>query len=409
VSGNVSAATRGRPLLARPEDEARMLSGVIDAISASPDLDEIVQRVAGLITEATATDICFVHLLDQDGRILRMRGATPPFDLLIGKVELALGEGVSGWVAAHREPAVIPADKRSDPRYRYIPELRGEEFTSMASVPITTRMDQVVGVINVHTRAARLFTEADVDLLLSIAGLIAGAIESAQLHRRLAEREAALERFAERMVELQELERRRLGAEIHDGISQRIVSLRFRLSAAGDALPDRPELAARQIAAAQELAGAALEETRVAIAGLRPTVLDDLGLVASLESMARAVEDVQVEADVSPCDLPDHLETAVYRIAQEALTNAVRHAEAQQVHVRLFQSADGVLLQVRDDGRGFDVAAQAEADPRVGGGYGLAGMRERAELVGGRLAVRSTPGVGTTIELLLPRSVVGST
>ena len=79
--------------------------------------------------------MCFVHLLDEQGRTLRLRGATPPFDSLVGKIELALGEGVSGWVASHGEPAVIVDDKTADPRYLYIPALRGEEFTSMASVP----------------------------------------------------------------------------------------------------------------------------------------------------------------------------------------------------------------------------------------------------------------------------------
>ncbi|MEX0659444.1 MAG: GAF domain-containing sensor histidine kinase [Egibacteraceae bacterium] len=391
----------GRLGLADAEQEARLLSRAIETISAGLDLDDVVQGVARLVTETTATDVCFVHLLEEDGTSLRLRGATPPFDALSTPVVLAVGEGVSGWVAAHGKPAVITDDKLADPRYRYIPALRGEEFTSMASVPIVAAPGHLVGVLNVHSRRRREFTPSDVELLGSVAGLMAGAIENARLHRRLSDREEALERFAERTVELQESERRRLAGEIHDGISQRIVSLSFHLSAAADAVQHDPAFAAGQIAAAQTLAGAALEETRLAIAGLRPPVLDDLGLAASLESLARDLPGLAVEVDASPCHLPEHVETAIYRIAQEALQNVAKHAEATQVVLRLSEYADTVLVEIADDGIGFDTA-RIPADTDIAR-YGLAGIRERAELIGAELELESWPGRGTAVRLAIPR------
>ncbi|MGH3343586.1 MAG: GAF domain-containing sensor histidine kinase, partial [Carbonactinosporaceae bacterium] len=384
------------------EQEVRLLMRIIETISAGLDLDEIVQGVAALITETTETDVCFVHLLDDRGRSLQLRGATPPFDRLAGRVELGLDEGVSGWVASHRQPAVITDNKLADPRYRYIPALRGEDFTSMASVPIVTASGHLVGVLNVHTRRRRAFTGADVELLRSVAGLMAGAIENARLHHRLAEREEALERFAERTVQLQEGERRRLAGEIHDGISQRIVSLSFHLSAAADATPTDPGDAAEQIGQAQSLASAALDETRVAIAGLRPPVLDDLGLAASLESLARSVPQLSVHVDAEPCRLPEHVETAVYRIAQEALQNTAKHAEARQALIRLSTHDTAVILEVEDDGKGFDPRSVPEHIGPVG--HGLTGMRERAELLDGTLSLDSMPGRGTTLRLRVPLS-----
>ncbi|HEY2723817.1 MAG TPA: GAF domain-containing sensor histidine kinase [Pseudonocardiaceae bacterium] len=382
------------------DSDAQLLARVIEILSAGLDLDAVVQRVADLITETTSTDVCFVHLLDEPGGKLRLRGATPPFDKLAGRIELVVGQGVSGWVAQHCEPAVITDNKRADPRYLYIPELRGEEFTSMASVPIVTRPGHLVGVLNVHTRDRREFTAADVELLRTVAGLMAGAIENASLHTRLAEREEAMERFAERIVLLQETERRRLAGEIHDGISQRIVSLSFHLSAAADAVASDPSGAAHQIARAQELASAALDETRHAIAGLRPPVLDDLGLAASLESLARSSPLPKVQVDTTSTPLPEHVETAVYRIAQEALQNVMKHADAERVHLRLAVNAGAVLLEVSDDGTGFDPATAAE---RAGpGGYGLPGMQQRAELLGGQLTAESAPGRGTVIRLRVP-------
>jgi two-component system, NarL family, sensor kinase len=386
--------------LADSDSDAELLHRVIEVLSAGLDLDGVVQRVVDLITETTSTDVCFVHLLDPAGDRLQLRGATPPFDQLAQRIELPVGQGVSGWVAAHCEPVVITGNKRADPRYLYIPELRGEDFTSMASVPMISRPGDLVGVLNVHTRDYREFTKADVELLSSVAGLMAGAIENASLHSRLAEREEAMERFAEQIVLLQETERRRLAGEIHDGISQRIVSLSFHLSAAADALAADPAGAAEQIARAQELAAGALDETRDAIARLRPPVLDDLGLAASLESLARSIPLPNVQVDTVPTSLPEHAETAVYRIAQEALQNVMKHASAEHVQLRLSVAAGAVLLEISDDGVGFDPAAIAK---RTGpAGYGLPGMQQRAELLGGQLTADSTPGRGTVVRLRLP-------
>jgi two-component system, NarL family, sensor kinase len=393
---------RSRLGLADADSDAQLLHRVIEILSAGLDLDVVVQRVADLITETTSTDVCFVHLLDKQRGRLQLRGATPPFDQFARQIELPVGDGVTGWVAAHCEPAVITDNKRADPRYLYIPELRGEDFTSMASVPMITRPGDLVGVLNVHTHDRREFTKADVELLGSVAGLMAGAIENASLHSKLAEREEAMERFAEQIVLLQEIERRRLAGEIHDGISQRIVSLSFHLSAAADAVTTDPASAAEQIARAQELASGALDETRNAIAGLRPPVLDDLGLAASLESLARSTPLPNVQVDTVSASLPEHVETAVYRIAQEALQNIMKHANATHVHLRLSVTNGAVALEISDDGTGFNPAATVERAGPVG--YGLPGMQQRAELLGGQLTADSTLGRGTVVRLRVPIS-----
>jgi len=394
----------GTPLgLADPAREARLLARIVETISAGLDLEEILRGIAALITETTQTDVCFVYLLDEAGERLVLRGATPPFHRMAGQVELKMGEGVSGWVAAHGRPAVITEDKLSDHRYKHLPALGREDFTSLASVPILGKPHRLVGVLNVHTRQRREFTDADVQLLGWMAGLMAGGIENARLHRMLAQREEAMERFAERIVLAQETERRRLAGEIHDGISQRVVSLSFHLSAAADAVRTAPDVAAREIAEAQLLAEAALDETRFAIAGLHPPVLDDLGLAASLESLARSIPRLEVHAEARPCELPAHVATAVYRIAQEALQNVVKHAGARTARLRLLAHGDMITLEVEDDGQGFVPAGQPNQAGQAGpSGYGLPGMRERAELLGGTLEVKSYPGQGTLLRLRFP-------
>ncbi|MFN2608267.1 MAG: GAF domain-containing protein [Acidimicrobiales bacterium] len=381
------------------EAENRLLRLSIDLTSSDLDLGEVLRRVPALVTEATGSDVCFVHLVDDDRQRVVLAGATPPFDEVVGTIELAIGEGVAGWVALHAEPAII-ADKWTDRRYRYIPALRGEDFVSLVSVPMVA-LGRVVGVLNVHSREDRTYGPHDLALLTGVASLIARSIEKARLYRRLAEREEALESFAARTVEAQELERRRLAGEIHDGISQRLVSLWYHLLAAEDAARDLPTLF-KELGVAKELTTAALDEARSAIVGLRPSVLDDLGLGPGLESLATSLAGLHVELDIVPERLPPHVEVALYRIAQEALQNVVKHAGASRVRLALGPVPGGVRLAVEDDGRGFDTDAVVGAEDRHS--YGMAGMNERAELIGGRLSVSSWPGRGTSIEVVVPAS-----
>jgi signal transduction histidine kinase len=375
-----------------------LLRRIIEVTSGDLELRDVAARVAALVTEATSSDVCFVHLVDDErGRVVLV-GATPPFDEVVGTIELPIGEGVAGWVAQHARPAVVP-DKWKDPRYRYIPALRGEDFASLVSVPMLVR-GRVVGVLNGHSRRPRAFGDEELSVLTQVADLLARVVENARLYQRLGEREETLARMAKGVLEAQEAERRRLAGEIHDGISQRLVSLWYHLLAAEDAAGDRASVS-RELAVARELTTAAIDEARTAIRGLRPTVLDDLGLGSGLESLARSLSGLEVEVDVEPCSLPAHVELAVYRIAQEALQNVAKHAEASRVLVRLAPGPEGVRLVVSDDGRGF-VADRVGVNDEERSAYGIVGMRERAELIGARLTVSSPPGAGTVVELLVP-------
>ncbi|MFD1662388.1 GAF domain-containing protein [Streptomyces caeni] len=382
--------------------ENTLLVGIIEAISAGPELGLLAAKVADLIVAATATDVCFVHVLDDGERSLTLAGATPPFDEHVGRIRLPLGDGVAGWVASHQEPVVITEHKESDLRYRYFPELRGRDFTSLVSVPMATRPGGLVGVLNVHTRRRREFTERDVRVLTSIGALVAGVIHQARLHRRLALRERIHERFTEQVVAAQEAERRRLAADIHDGITQRLCSLRFHLDAAAGALHESVDFAAAQLVRAQQLADLTSEEARAAINDLRPPVLDDLGLADSLASLARSVAGLEVVVDAEECELPDHVAIALYRIAQEALQNVVKHAGCTRTYLSVATTADEVILRVRDDGCGFDRGSMAFGEAPATDGYGMTSMEERAELIGGRLEVRSRPGEGTTVTARVP-------
>ena len=382
--------------------ELALLRELIQAASSGPGVEPLAAAAARMITAATGTDVCFVHVLDDSDRSLTLAGATPPFDASVGKIRLPLGSGISGWVAKHREPVVITDDKEADPRYLPIQSLRGRDFTSMVSMPMETDPGGLVGVLNVHTVARREFTDGDVELLRVIGRLIAGAMHQARLHRQLVARERAHELFVEQVIEAQEIERRRVAGDIHDGISQRLITLSYRLDAAARAVGTDPDEASSQLAEARAMVGLTLDEARAAISGLRPPVLDDLGLAGGLASLARSIPQLDTELDLADVRLPEHIEIALYRIAQEGLQNIVKHANASVARLRFAVDADDIArLEIVDNGIGFDTFEHPLGSDEMGG-YGVLSMAERAELVGGTLNIRSRPGSGTAVTATIP-------
>lgn len=228
-----------------------------------------------------------------------------------------------------------------------------------------------------------------------------------ELERRVAERTARLGQLLHLTISAQEEERRRMARELHDETAQTLAALSIALDRARDELGGAPAGAAEQIRAAKEIATHLLAETRRLIMGLRPTVLDDMGLLPAIRWYSesylsdRGVE-VTIDADPSPPRLPGHTEVALYRIMQEAITNVAKHAQARHVRIQLSFSDGMVTVSVADDGRGFNVD---EALGQVGPGtesVGLLGMQERVRLLNGRLEIRSTEGGGTTVVVQAP-------
>jgi signal transduction histidine kinase len=377
-----------------------LLRRVIEITTTDLKLADMMRHIAELVTDASRSDVCFVHVVEEDRRSLVLAGATPPFDRLAGTIRLRFGEGVAGWVAHRGQPAIVN-DKWSDPRYKYIPALKGEEFSSMVSVPLKRHGQRVVGVLNLHSRRSGHFNTEDVSMLLDVAGLLAGVVENAILHTRLERRDEELEQFAARTLELQEMERRRVAGDIHDGISQRLISLWYHLSAASELAGAQESPVGIELTAALELTNAALDEARRTIIGLRPAVLDDLGLGAGLESLVKSLPGVAPEIQIEPCRLAAHVETALFRIAQEALQNVVKHAKATGVDVVLDVDGNAVRLVIADNGQGF-------ATDGATGGYGIGGMHGRAALIGASLDVTSEPGQGTTVTVVVPAPTVVS-
>jgi signal transduction histidine kinase len=226
---------------------------------------------------------------------------------------------------------------------------------------------------------------------------------SALLEEVSAGREA-LQGLSHRLLEVQESERRHIARELHDEIGQTLTAIQINI----ETLQRAPEAAALQprLEESVDLIEQALQQVRDLSLDLRPSLLDDLGLVSALlwyteRHRERTGTDVQVVMDPLPYRLAAEIETTCFRIVQEALTNVARHSHARRVRVELCRRGEDLEVVVQDSGAGFDVAA-AQARASQGHSIGLLGMRERVDLAGGRLEISSQPGKGTTVRALLP-------
>ncbi|GLW64499.1 hypothetical protein Arub01_27430 [Actinomadura rubrobrunea] len=255
--------------------------------------------------------------------------------------------------------------------------------------------DDVLGILFLaNRRRPGGFTEADEELLTLFAAHAAIAMTNARLYERNRELTVVAER-------------NRLARELHDAVAQKLFSLRLTAQAAAALAERDPARCVRELAQVERLAADALAELRAVIFELRPADLAD-GLAASLrkhvEVLDRAYDaDVRFTMDGGAVALPEEHEAVVFRIAQEALYNALRHASARTIEVRLRTEDGAVVLEVADDGVGFDPgAASAKNGGEPHGGLGLASMRDRALSIGGALAIDAAPGTGTVVRLEVP-------
>ena len=381
---------------------AFVLPEAVDAVLAGRDA--VASIIVGRLSAAGS--MAAVWDFDDAARELLCRHASLT-DLL--DTRLPLGVGVAGWVASHRRPTIVP-DRRTDRRGdHYAGDKRVPNAGAAVPIPGGTRYTG--GVLEVYGSQGSSMTSGDLVELGRLAALIAAG------NRDAGSAPAAAPRGSITEVERQN---RRMAAELHDGVSQRLASLSFHLAAASAALTelapfsptstDPAQFAGQQILVAGELTQLAADDVRAAIKGLRPPVLDDLGLAKGLVSLCGALgvdEDLAVEVDVEAVEPPfvaPEAALALYRVAQEALGNATRHARAASIRVRLQRRGGNVILDVRDDGVGYAQAPDGTAGPRPEdseGGLGLRSMSERMQAIGGQLELWSSPGRGTHVRAII--------
>jgi PAS domain S-box-containing protein len=314
------------------------------------------------------------------------------------------GQGLPGWLLLHKTPYLTnqaEADHQMDQNFR-----QGFSITSALSIPILDAKETLLGFIEVHNKSDGAgFTSFDQKTLIGVSQVASIAIQNALAYQKLQEAESLHSHLLEKIMTAQEDERRRISRELHDEIGQSLTSLLVGLRAAEEELGK--EGIRGRVSDLRKITGNTLQEVQRLARGLRPSVLDDFGLE---EAIARYAADfasmygiqVDVAQDGGSSDrLPPPVETALYRIVQEALTNVGKYAKAATVSILLQRKPEQVQLIVEDDGQGFDTHTILQR-PVAGAHLGLHGMRERAALLNGSISIESSAGTGTTIFVEIP-------
>lgn len=301
---------------------------------------------------------------------------------------------------------LIVADLRADPGFSDASLFAALDIRTLVNTPMVHE-GHLVGTLCVFARGeVRHFAEGELAFLKALSDQAAQAIVNARLYEALQEEQRARAELLDKTITAQEDERKRIARELHDQTSQDLAALMLSLDTCALALATGSPGLERHLHTAKSIAETMLANTHRLINDLRPSLLDDLGLPAAIAWYGeRRLEPMGVELEFQ-CDqmearLPPSLETALFRITQEALTNVVRHAGASRVHVTLRVHGDVAFLTVRDNGRGFQgpVTTWTRAEEQ---GLGLRGMRERVTTLGGEMRVESEPGRGTAITVTVP-------
>jgi signal transduction histidine kinase len=231
-------------------------------------------------------------------------------------------------------------------------------------------------------------------------------IENKDLTEALQKRISERERLFRRLIDGQEQERIRVSRELHDDLGQQLGAIALKLDLAQRSLPADTEAALDDLAEVSGMIAETTDRMYDVIMGLRPSILDDLGLIPALKNLSERTLDpsnitYELALDHLPQRLPEEIETALFRIFQEALTNIVRHAEASSVHISLKMASGAVEGVISDDGLGLE-KIEPHHPPEDGSGFGILGMRERAELCGGEFSINTPAGGGTKITIRIP-------
>ena len=374
------------------------LNQVALTVSQSLVLDDVLTNAVDAVLHVMNTDTAWIYLLREGQTTLHLRvhrGFSPAFAKQMSEMEV--GSGLNGWVAQTGEPLLVQDLHRDvHPSLLTGPgrqALEREGLRSFAAVPLRAK-ENIVGVLGVATRNDRQFTASEVDLLSAIGGQVGIAVENARLYRR--SRQAAI-------LE----ERNRMAREIHDSLAQAFTGIIVQLEAAERLATRRPEQAQASLRKARDLARTSLQEARRSVWGLRPRSLEGQSLTEALHNQVRAVQGqngltLRFTTSGAERNLSPDVELNLFRIAQEALNNIQRHAQARNAGVQLDYGAHHVRLVVWDDGIGLPTSYQTTKAGDEGHGFGLIGMQERAALLGGQMRVDSAPQQGTRVEVIVP-------
>ncbi len=380
------------------------LNTIAGVVSQSLDLDIVLSSALEKTLEIMQVTTGGILLWDEKKKLLCYRAHHGLSSSYVQNMCLRPGEGIAGQVAQTGK-ALLVEDISTDPRAIRPDLINAEGLRAFASVPLRAH-EKVLGVLNLASEQARRFSAEDIQLLNSIASQIAIAVDNAKLHQQVQQQDKVRGELLREVFSIQEEERRRIARELHDETSQALASLAASLEATAAMLPAGAEKVRKNLKDSGKLSISILDEIHRLIYELRPSLLDDLGLVAAARWLAdNNLKPAGIKVNFTSVGaerrLGQQLEATLFRAIQEAVTNIARHSGAKSARITLRFKKKSIRVTVEDNGRGFDVA-EALASKERPRGLGLLGMKERIELMKGILKIDSRPGEGTKIDIEIP-------
>jgi signal transduction histidine kinase len=376
-------------VLTRRSEDLILLNDIASALTSSLEIDEILNKALAVVMNYMKVEAGEIFLLEDDKQTLRMvlhRGQAA--EAFWSRNRFKVGEGFIGMVAQKRE-SVLSTDLKTDDRFSREAIVKAG-FRQMAALPLLSG-DNLMGVMTVAARSDQPLEQSSIQMLDAVANWAGLAIENARLHQN-ARRLAVLE------------ERDRIGMDLHDGIIQSIYGVGLSLENALHTIDEDADLAKVRIKQSIEGLNQAIRDIRTYILDLRPRQLGNDGLMPALKRLtteyrANTFAEVLLKGPQKGLDnLAQASSLALFHICQESLANAAKHAGAKRVDINVWTTADRVMMEIHDNGKGFDVDKMS-----ITIGHGLSNIQTRARSVGGEVDVTSMIGEGTTILAWVPR------
>jgi signal transduction histidine kinase len=389
-----------RTELLRRNQKLAALNEVIWVASRQKNLEDMLTTALQSALDLVEREAGWIVLLDANGMDTHLACYIGlPEDVARREAEEGFMDCECSQVVDDRRPMMVAELRTTCPLYQLRLQNGGIVNGHMA-IPLVSK-SQVLGTLNIACTRVDCVSEDDLRFMGVVGRQLGLAVENGRLWAEVREKEAVQSRLLEKLMTAQEEERKRIARELHDDTSQALTSLMVGLKVLSG-LNSRNEIE-QHTADLRKIVAETLEAVHDLALELRPSVLDDLGLAAALERYVAEYQrrfDVRVDFRAVGFEeqrLLPAIETAIYRIVQEALTNVARHAQAEHASVLLERRKDRVRAIIEDNGNGFDLLQD-----RTERNLGLYGMEERATLIGGRLRIESQYGVGTTLALDVP-------
>ena len=386
--------------------EQETMSTIDRQLVSSVNLQSVLDAISYHAKALTRADWAGVIMVDLDANIARWRAVTgnrvpmPDKPLQLGKVHAA--------IVRSKEPVVMKdLGASEDFPVEQFPPFEEEKIVSAVRFPLFVE-NEIRGQLVIGYRRPHEFAAREMRLLTSLAEKSSIALANAQLYDNLLSREKELELLSGARVQAQEEERRRIAREIHDSLGQMLTAIKFNVEILEDAAGLQTEEDRKRLLDIKALLDNAMSEAREISYNLMPSVLVDFGLVPALQFLAEQFSksnqlNVQVHTNGVEGRVDSSIEVGLYRIAQEALNNIAKHADAREVNVQLIGDANSMRLIIEDDGKGFHMT-RFEPPSNQRRGMGLVSMRERAASFNGAFVLDSHPGRGTEIIVEVPRT-----